>query len=52
MAWMSGTKRETHDLIRDLAATGLAVWFISSEVEEIAELATRTVVIHQGRVGG
>jgi ABC-type sugar transport system ATPase subunit len=47
-----GTKRETHDLIRGLAATGLAVWFISSEVEEIAELATRTVVIRQGRVAG
>jgi ABC-type sugar transport system ATPase subunit len=47
-----GTKRETHDLIRDLAATGLAVWFISSEVEEIAELATRTIVIRQGRVAG
>ena len=47
-----GTKRETHDLIRTLAAEGMAIWFISSEVEEIAELATRTLVIRQGRLVG
>ena len=45
-----GTKRETHNLIRGLAADGMAVWFISSEVEEIVELATRTIVIHEGRL--
>ncbi|HVZ14622.1 MAG TPA: sugar ABC transporter ATP-binding protein [Bauldia sp.] len=45
-----GTKREIHDLMRSLAAEGIAVWFISSEVEEVVELATRILVVHQGRV--
>jgi ABC-type sugar transport system ATPase subunit len=47
-----GTKREIHDLVRALAAQGLAVWFISSEVEEVVELATRILVVHQGRIAG
>jgi ABC-type sugar transport system ATPase subunit len=47
-----GTKREIHNLARGLAAEGIAVWFISSEVEEIVELATRIVIVHQGRVAG
>lgn len=45
-----GVKSETHDLIRNLAAEGIAVWFISSEAEEIVELAHRTCVVHQGRI--
>ncbi|MBL8600045.1 MAG: sugar ABC transporter ATP-binding protein [Devosia sp.] len=47
-----GTKREIHDLVRSLATEGLAVWFISSEVEEVVELATRILVVHQGRIAG
>jgi ABC-type sugar transport system ATPase subunit len=47
-----GTKREIHDLMRSLAGDGIAVWFISSEVEEIVELATRILVVHQGRITG
>jgi ABC-type sugar transport system ATPase subunit len=45
-----GTKREIHDLMRTLAGEGIAVWFISSEVEEIVELASRILVVHQGRI--
>jgi ABC-type sugar transport system ATPase subunit len=47
-----GAKQEIHALIRRLAAEGLAVWFISSEVEEVAELATRAIVIHGGKIVG
>ena len=47
-----GTKREIHDLVRSLAAEGIAIWFISSEVEEVVELATRILVVHQGRIAG
>ena len=47
-----GTKREIHDLMRELAADGMAIWFISSEVEEIVDLATRILVVHQGRISG
>ena len=47
-----GTKREIHELCRALAADGMAVWFISSEVEEVVELASRILVVHQGRIAG
>jgi ABC-type sugar transport system ATPase subunit len=47
-----GTKREIHDLVRSLAQDGMAIWFISSEVEEIVELATRILVVHQGHIAG
>jgi ABC-type sugar transport system ATPase subunit len=37
-------------LIRELAhVQGLAVWFISSELEEILALADRIVVVRRGR---
>jgi ABC-type sugar transport system ATPase subunit len=45
-----GVKREIHALIRALAADGMAIWFISSEAEEIVELADRTYVVHHGRI--
>jgi ABC-type sugar transport system ATPase subunit len=45
-----GVKGEIHALIRELAADGMAIWFISSEAEEIVELADRTYVIHQGAI--
>jgi len=45
------TKAEMYKLIRDLAhVRGLAVWFISSEIEEILHLADRIVVVRQGRI--
>ena len=47
-----GTKAEIHDLVRALAASGMAIWFISSEVEEVVQLATRIIVVHQGRIAG
>ena len=46
-----GTKAEIYATLRGLAHDeGLAVWFISSELEEIVELADRVVVIRQGVV--
>jgi ABC-type sugar transport system ATPase subunit len=46
-----GTKAEIYQTLRDLAhSEGLAVWFISSELEEVVELADRVVVVRQGRV--
>jgi ABC-type sugar transport system ATPase subunit len=44
------TKAEMYALIRELAhVQGLAVWFISSELEEILALADRIVVVRRGR---
>jgi ABC-type uncharacterized transport system ATPase subunit len=38
--------------LRMAAAAGVAVLLISSEIEEILDVATRVVVIHQGRIIG
>ncbi len=44
------TKAEMYTLIQELAHVhGLAVWFISSELDEILYLADRIVVVRQGR---
>ncbi|MGC4891240.1 sugar ABC transporter ATP-binding protein [Micromonospora sp. DT227] len=46
-----GTKAEIYAALRALAHDeGLAVWFISSELEEVVELADRVVVIRNGRL--
>jgi ABC-type sugar transport system ATPase subunit len=45
------TKAEIYALLRKLAHDdGLAVWFISSELDEILQLSDRILVIHAGRV--
>ena len=46
-----GTKAEIYRMLRRLAHDrGLAVWFISSEMDEILSLADRVVVVHDGRI--
>ena len=45
-----GTKAEIYELLRDLAKQGIAICFISSELEEILALAQRIVVVRQGRI--
>lgn len=45
------TKREIYATLRELTATrDLAVWFISSDLEEILGLAERVVVVREGRI--
>jgi ribose transport system ATP-binding protein len=46
-----GAKREVQALIDELAAQGLAVVLISSEMEELVEGSDRVVVLRDGRVG-
>ena len=45
-----GAKRAIYDLIVGLAADGMAVLVISSELEEVIGLAHRVVVMHDGTV--
>jgi len=45
-----GSKHDLYELIVRLAANGLAVLFISNEIEEILGLAHRVVVMRQGRL--
>ena len=47
-----GAKAEIYALIRRLAAEGMGVLLISSELPEVLALAHRIVVMHEGRITG
>ncbi|MER7798327.1 sugar ABC transporter ATP-binding protein [Microbacterium sp. NPDC096154] len=47
-----GTKAEIYRLIRQLAAGGMAVIAVSSELPELIGLSDRILVMHEGRVAG
>jgi rhamnose transport system ATP-binding protein len=47
-----GTKAEVHRLLSTLAAEGVAVLMISSELPEVLGMADRTIVLFEGRVAG
>ncbi|MEA4945677.1 MAG: sugar ABC transporter ATP-binding protein [Propionicimonas sp.] len=45
-----GAKREIHQLLKRLAETGTAVLVISSELPEVLAIASRILVMRQGRI--
>ena len=45
-----GTKAEIFALMRDLAASGFAILFFSTDLAELAHVADRTLVMSYGRV--
>jgi ABC-type sugar transport system ATPase subunit len=45
-------KRQIFDIIWRLAADGLAAVFVSTELEEVLEVADRVLVLRQGRIVG
>lgn len=45
-------KEQIFSLVRDLARRGLAVVFISSEIEEVLDVADRILIMNQGRITG
>jgi len=47
-----GAKQEIYQLMDELAQQGLAVLFVSSELEEILGMSDRVLVMHEGRVTG
>jgi rhamnose transport system ATP-binding protein len=47
-----GTKAEVHRLMSELAAQGIAILMISSELPEILGMSDRILVMHDGRVTG
>jgi inositol transport system ATP-binding protein len=47
-----GAKVEVHNLLIDLAKSGIAIVVISSELPEILALADRIVTMREGRVTG
>ena len=47
-----GAKAEIYQLIRNLAANGVSVIVISSEMEEVLGISDRIAVMHEGRLTG
>jgi ABC-type sugar transport system ATPase subunit len=47
-----GAKAEIHRLMGELAAKGMAILMISSELPEILGMSDRIVVMHSGSVAG
>ena len=47
-----GAKQEIYSAINDLAASGMAVVVVSSELPEVLGLADRILVLHEGRITG
>jgi rhamnose transport system ATP-binding protein len=45
-----GTKAEVHRLLSELAAGGMAVVMVSSELPEVLGMADRVLVMHEGRI--
>ncbi|MCR9199407.1 MAG: sugar ABC transporter ATP-binding protein [Planctomycetaceae bacterium] len=47
-----GAKHEIYTLMDQLAAAGMAILFVSSEMEEIIGMSDRVIVMHEGRITG
>jgi ribose transport system ATP-binding protein len=47
-----GAKQEIYRLMEALAGRGVAILFVSSEMEEVLRMSDRALVMHQGRVTG
>lgn len=47
-----GAKQEIYLLMEELAAQGVAILFVSSELEEVLGMSDRTLVMHEGRISG
>ena len=45
-----GAKVEVHRIISDLAASGLAIILISSDLPEVLAMSDRILVLHEGRI--
>lgn len=47
-----GAKEEIYRLMESLAAEGMGILFVSSEMEEILGMSDRVLVMHEGRITG
>jgi len=47
-----GAKTEIYALIDELTGRGVAVWMITSDMEELLGMADRVAVMHEGRIAG
>lgn len=47
-----GAKHEIYELMEELASKGVAILFVSSEMEEILGMSDRVLVMHEGNLAG
>ncbi|QDT03128.1 Ribose import ATP-binding protein RbsA [Rubripirellula lacrimiformis] len=47
-----GAKQEIYRLMEELAERGVAILFVSSEMEEVLSMSDRIIVLHEGQVTG
>jgi rhamnose transport system ATP-binding protein len=47
-----GSKAAVHEFIGELAAEGLAILLVSSELPEVMGMADEIIVMHEGRIVG
>jgi ABC-type sugar transport system ATPase subunit len=47
-----GARAEIYARLHELAAAGLAILFVSSELPEVLALADRVLVMHEGKIQG
>ena len=47
-----GAKQEIYRLMEELAGRGVAILFVSSEMEEVLRMSDRALVMHEGRITG
>jgi ribose transport system ATP-binding protein len=47
-----GAKAEIYRIMEELAGQGVAILFVSSEMEEVLGLSDRALVMHEGRLSG
>ena len=47
-----GAKAEIYALVDELAGQGVAVWMITSDMEELLGMSDRVVVMHEGKLTG
>ncbi len=47
-----GARGEIYAIIDKLAAAGVGIWMISSDMEEVLGMSDRIIVLHEGRLAG
>ena len=47
-----GAKKEIYSIINDLAAKGVAIIMVSSELPEVLGMSDRVMVVHEGHIAG
>ena len=48
----AGARSDVYNIIHQLKAAGVAVLMVSSDIEEVVELADRAITVFQGRING